>query len=79
MECCNSSCENHKVQGEKVVQSTTVNVFFNNKRNISTASVRKDNVDSFTKQKRETIFLGYSLIIMYQISCTLGGGWRMAY
>ena len=57
MGCCNFTCENHKVDGQKFVISTIVNVFFNNKRKISTASVRKDNVASFKKQKRETIFL----------------------
>ena len=58
MGCCNFICENHKVDiGQKVVISTIFNVFFNNKRKISTASVRKDNVASFKKQKRETIFL----------------------
>ena len=52
--------------------STIVNVFFNNKRKISTASVRKDNLASFKKQKRETIFLWYSLvIILYLLLCTL--------
>ena len=55
MGCCNFTCENHKVDGQKFVISTIVNVFFNNKRKISTASVRKDNVASFKKQKRETI------------------------
>ena len=35
----------------KTVKST----FFNNKPKISTASVKKDNVASFKKQKRETI------------------------
>ena len=55
MGCCNFTCENRKVDGEKFVISTIVNVFFNNKRKISTASVRKDNVASFKKQKRETI------------------------
>ena len=37
MECCNFTCENHKFDGQKVVTSTIVNVFFNNKRKISTA------------------------------------------
>ena len=55
MGCCNFTCENHKVDGQKFVISTIVNVFFNNKRKISTASVRKDNVASFKKQKRETL------------------------
>ena len=54
MGCSNFTCENDKVDGQKVVISTIVNVFFNNKRKISTASVRKDNVASFKKQKRET-------------------------
>ena len=39
MRCCNFICENYKVDGQKVVLSTIVNVFFNNKRKISTASV----------------------------------------
>ena len=48
---------------QKFVISTIVfNVFFNNKRTISTASVKKDHVASFKKQKRQTIFLWYSLI-----------------
>ena len=55
MECCNFTCENHKVDGQKFVISTIVNVFFNNKRKICTASVKKDNVTSSKKQKRETI------------------------
>ena len=55
MGCCNFTCENHKDDGQKFVIITTVIVFFNNKRKISTASVRKDNVASFKKQKRETI------------------------
>ena len=51
----NFNCENHKVDGQKVVViSTIVNAFFTNKRKISTASVRKDNIASFKKQKRET-------------------------
>ena len=54
MGCCNCTCENHKVDGQKVAISTIVNVFFNNKRKISTVSVRKDNVASFKKQKIET-------------------------
>ena len=53
--CCNFTCENRKVDGQKVVISTTVNVFFNNKRKMSTVSVRKDNLASFKKQKRKTI------------------------
>ena len=53
--CCNFTCENHKIDGQKVVKSTTANVFFSNKRKISTVSVRKDNLASFKKQKRETI------------------------
>ena len=72
MGCCNFTCEIHKVDAQKVVISTVVNVFFNNKRKISTASVRKDNVSFFKKQKRETIFLWYSLIIIfYLLSYTL--------
>ena len=51
MECCNFTCENHKVDGQKVVLSTVVNVFFNIKQKISTASIRKDNVASFKKHK----------------------------
>ena len=72
MGCCNFTCENHKVDGQKIVISTIFNVFFNNKGKRSTASVRKDNVTSFKKRKRETIFLWYSLIIiLYQLSFTL--------
>ena len=43
------TCKNQKVNYQKVVISTIVNVFFNSKRKISTASVRKDNVASFKK------------------------------
>ena len=56
MECCNFTCESHNVDAQKVVISTIVNVFFNNKRKISTASVKKDNVAPFKKQNRETTF-----------------------
>ena len=55
MGCYNFIRENHKVDGQKFAISTIVNVFFNNKRKIPTASVRKDNIASFKKQKRETI------------------------
>ena len=55
MECFNFTCENHKIDGQKDVISTTINVFFNNKRKICTATVRKDNLTFFSKQKRETI------------------------
>ena len=54
MGCCDFTCEKHKVEGQKVVLSTVINVFFNNRQKISTASVRKDNVVSFKKRKRET-------------------------
>ena len=57
MECCNLTCENHKVDGQKVVISTTVNAFFNNKWKISTESVKKDNAAAFKKQKTKAIFL----------------------
>ena len=57
MVCCNFTCEDHKVDHQKVVISTIVNVFFNNERKKSTASVRNDNIASFKNQKRETIFL----------------------
>ena len=55
MECFNFTCENHKIDGQKDVISTIANVFFNNKRKICTATVRKDNLASFSKQKKETI------------------------
>ena len=55
MRCCNFTRENHNVDDQKVVISTILNAFVNNKRKIFTASVRKDNVASFKKQKRETI------------------------
>ena len=51
---CDFTCEKHKVEGQKVVLSTVINVFFNNRRKISTASVRKGNVVSFKKRKTET-------------------------
>ena len=52
----------------KTINST----FFNNKEKISTASVKKDNVASFKKQKKEAIALWYSLIIiLYLHSCML--------
>ena len=52
----------------KTIKST----FFSNKQKISTASVRKDNVASLKKQKKETIASWYSLIIiLLSLSCTL--------
>ena len=52
----------------KTIKST----FFNNKQKLSTASVRKDNVASLKKQKKETIASWYSLIIiLHSLSCTL--------
>ena len=39
MGCCNFICENYKVDGKEIVLSTIINVFFNNKRKISTAPV----------------------------------------
>ena len=53
MGCCAFTCEKHKVEGQKIVFSTIINIFFNNKRKITTSLVRKDNVASFKKQKRE--------------------------
>ena len=55
MGCCNFTCENHKVEGQKFVLSIIVNVFVNNKQKISTPSLKKDNVASFKNQKMETI------------------------
>ena len=52
----NFICENLKSEDQKVFLSTIVNVFFNNKRTIFTSFIRKDNVDSFKKQKRVTYF-----------------------
>ena len=54
MGCCNFTSEKHKVEGQKVVLSTVINVIFNNRRKICTASDRKDNVVSFKKRKKET-------------------------
>ena len=67
MGCCDFTCEKHKVEGQNVVLSTVINVFFNNRRKISTASIRKDNVVSFKKRKRKhnfvVIFLNYLIVI----------------
>ena len=55
-------------------------MFFNNKRKISTVSVRKGNVASFKKQKRETNFWGIPL--GNNFVSTLGyvkRGWGNAY
>ena len=68
--CCNFTCENHKVDGQKVVINTIVNVLFNNIRKISTASVRKDNVLQ-EANKRNNFFVIFLIIILYLISCTL--------
>ena len=57
MGCCNFTCENHKFDGQKVVISTIVNLFFKNKQKTSTSFVRKDNVASFKKRKRAAIVL----------------------
>ena len=54
---CDITCENHEVDGQKVVVSTIVNVFFNKKWKISTASVRKDNVAFLKKQKTDNFFV----------------------
>ena len=54
---CDITCENHEVDGQKVVVSTIVNVFFNKKWKISTASVRKDNVAFLKKQKTNNFFV----------------------
>ena len=56
MECFNFTCENHKIDGQKDVISTIVNVFFNNKRKICTAKVRKDKLASFCKKKKKQLF-----------------------
>ena len=56
MGCCNFTCENYKVKGQKVIPKI-VNVFFKSKRKISTPSVNKNNEASLKKQKRETYFL----------------------
>ena len=48
---CDFTCEYHKVDGQKVIVSTIVNVFFNNKWEISTASARNDNVAFFRSKK----------------------------
>ena len=41
MVCCNFTCENHEVDGQKVILSTIVNVLFNNKQKVSTeAAIR---------------------------------------
>ena len=63
-----------KAQIHKIEYSRPIFLIFtsSNKRKISTVSVRKDNVASFKRQERETIFLWYSLIIIsYLLSFTL--------
>ena len=45
------TCKNHKSVGEKFAINTISNIFFNNKRKINTAAVRKDDVISFKKTR----------------------------
>lgn len=51
---CNFVCKTDKVGGQKFALNAIVNMVFNNKRKISTASVRKNNAASFQKQIRKT-------------------------
>ena len=46
-------CESHNSQLLNMINRTIVNVFFNNKRKISTDSVDSDKVAAFKKCKRE--------------------------
>ena len=55
MGCCNFTCENHKSDGQKFVISTIFNVFFNNKRKISTTPVRKDVPPSRSKKEKQLL------------------------
>ena len=55
MGCCNFTCENHKVNDQKVVISTIVNVFFNNKQKISTASVSMSKPPSRSKKEKHNL------------------------
>ena len=62
MGCCNFTCENYKFEGQKVILNTIAAVFFSNKWKRSTASVRKDDVASFKKQKKkENLFFNFDL------------------
>ena len=76
MECCNFTCENHKVDNQKVILNTIVNMFINNKVKISAASVRKDKVVSFKKQTNNffvIFFNNYFVPTPMYVRCGGGG------
>ena len=47
------TCSKHLNQGKRYCNRVIANIFFNNRRRIATAEVRKDGVESFKRPKRE--------------------------
>ena len=47
------TCSKHLNQGKRYCNRVIANIFFNNRRRIATAEVRKDDVESFKRLKRE--------------------------
>ena len=47
------ACTTHEAIARKVPNSTTVNIYFNNKRKICTGSVAADGVKAFEKRQKE--------------------------
>ena len=46
-------CQEHKEKGQKFANRAVINIYFNNKRNLSTDSVIKDKVKTFEKDKEK--------------------------
>ena len=47
------TCQEHKEKGQKVASRAVINIYFNNKRKLSTDSVMKDKVKTFEKDKEK--------------------------
>ena len=47
------TCQEHKEKGQKFTNRAVINIYFNNKRKLSTDSVIKDKVKTFKKDKGE--------------------------
>ena len=47
------TCEEHKEKEQKFDNCANINIYFNDKRKLSTASVMKDNVKTFKGRQRE--------------------------
>ena len=51
------SCTTYEKIAQKIINSTAVNICFNNKRKICTDSVAADGVKTFTERQREKSFI----------------------